>query len=81
MRIPEAVSGVLNMLGTWGRGIGSGEHPTTRLCLRWILEQDWAGRTLLDYGTGSGILAIAALVRGARFAAGTDVDAQVPLPC
>eukprot|EP00884_Botryococcus_braunii_P006524 jgi/Botrbrau1/15873/Bobra.40_1s0057.1 len=59
-----------------GLAFGTGEHPTTRLCLRWLLEQDWGGCALLDYGTGSGILAIAALVRGAAFAAGTDTDPQ-----
>lgn len=59
-----------------GLAFGTGEHPTTALCLEWLLAQDLAGRTVLDYGCGSGILAIAALKRGAASAIGVDIDPQ-----
>ena len=55
---------------------GTGSHPTTRLCLRWLDENIKSGETVLDYGCGSGILAIAALKLGAVSAIGVDVDAQ-----
>jgi ribosomal protein L11 methyltransferase len=61
-----------------GAAFGTGSHPTTRLCLRW-LESELAenpARTVLDYGSGSGILAIAALKLGAASAVGVDIDEQ-----
>lgn len=61
-----------------GAAFGTGSHPTTRLCLRW-LEARLAvrpGLTVLDYGCGSGILAIAALKLGASAACGVDIDEQ-----
>lgn len=57
-----------------GLAFGTGDHPTTALCLDWISELDWAGRTVMDYGCGSGILAIACLLKGADRAYGVDVD-------
>ncbi|MBC7944154.1 MAG: 50S ribosomal protein L11 methyltransferase [Burkholderiales bacterium] len=57
-----------------GLAFGSGEHPTTQLCLRWLDENLRGGESVLDYGCGSGILAIAALKLGARSAAGIDID-------
>lgn len=59
-----------------GLAFGTGEHPTTALCLEWLLAQPLAGKTVLDYGCGSGILSIAALKRGAARAIGVDVDPQ-----
>jgi ribosomal protein L11 methyltransferase len=59
-----------------GLAFGTGSHPTTRLCLRWLDEQLRGGETLLDYGCGSGILAIAAARLGAARADGVDIDAQ-----
>jgi ribosomal protein L11 methyltransferase len=53
-----------------GLAFGTGTHPTTRMCLRWIAGQQLAGQRVLDYGCGSGILAIGA----AKFGA-TDIDA------
>ncbi|MDB5943512.1 MAG: ribosomal protein methyltransferase [Ramlibacter sp.] len=53
-----------------GLAFGTGTHPTTRMCLRWIAQHPQAGRRVLDYGCGSGILAIGA----AKFGA-TDIDA------
>jgi ribosomal protein L11 methyltransferase len=59
-----------------GLAFGTGSHPTTRLCLRWLDENIKGGETVLDYGCGSGILAIAAMKLGAGSAIGVDVDAQ-----
>ncbi|MFA5826332.1 MAG: 50S ribosomal protein L11 methyltransferase [Gallionellaceae bacterium] len=59
-----------------GLAFGTGSHPTTRLCLRWLDENLRGGETILDYGCGSGILAIAAMKLGAGSAVGVDVDAQ-----
>ena len=59
-----------------GLAFGTGSHPTTRLCLRWLDDHIKGGETVLDYGCGSGILAIAALKLGAASATGVDVDAQ-----
>ena len=59
-----------------GLAFGTGSHPTTRLCLRWLDANIKGGETVLDYGCGSGILAIAAMKLGAGSAIGVDVDAQ-----
>ncbi|MBI5436595.1 MAG: 50S ribosomal protein L11 methyltransferase [Nitrosomonadales bacterium] len=59
-----------------GLAFGTGSHPTTRLCLRWLDDHLQGGESVLDYGCGSGILAIAALKLGAARATGVDVDAQ-----
>jgi ribosomal protein L11 methyltransferase len=59
-----------------GVAFGTGTHPTTRLCLRWLDANLKTGATVLDYGCGSGILAIAAGKLGAGAITGTDIDAQ-----
>jgi ribosomal protein L11 methyltransferase len=59
-----------------GLAFGTGSHPTTRLCLEWLHATLPRGARVLDYGCGSGILAIAAACLGAGEVAGTDVDAQ-----
>lgn len=63
-----------------GLAFGSGTHPTTALCLRWLdqlaADGELAGRTVLDFGCGSGILALAALKLGAAAAVGVDNDPQ-----
>ena len=63
-----------------GLAFGSGTHPTTALCLRWLdqlsAEGKLAGNTVLDFGCGSGILALAALKLGAAKAVGVDNDPQ-----
>jgi len=69
---PDAINIVLDP----GLAFGTGSHPTTRLCLRWLDNNLQGGESVLDYGCGSGILAIAALKLGAASALGVDVDAQ-----
>lgn len=69
---PSAINIVLDP----GLAFGTGSHPTTRLCLRWLDSNLLGGESVLDYGCGSGILAIAALKLGAARAVGVDVDAQ-----
>ena len=59
-----------------GLAFGTGSHPTTRLCLRWLDECLQGSETLLDYGCGSGILAIAAARLGALRVDGVDIDPQ-----
>ncbi|HCL14994.1 MAG TPA: 50S ribosomal protein L11 methyltransferase, partial [Pseudomonas sp.] len=55
---------------------GTGTHPTSALCQEWLDAQTLDDRSLLDFGCGSGILAIAGLLLGARQAVGTDIDPQ-----
>ena len=57
-----------------GLAFGSGTHPTTAMCLQWLADQDLQDKLVIDYGCGSGILAIAALKLGARRAIGVDID-------
>lgn len=59
-----------------GLAFGTGEHPTTALCLDWLERHVESGMTMLDYGCGSGILALAALALDARFAYAVDNDSQ-----
>lgn len=59
-----------------GLAFGTGTHATTALCLEWLDAARVEGRRVLDYGCGSGILAIAALLLGAGEATATDIDAQ-----
>ena len=59
-----------------GLAFGTGTHPTTTLCLEWLDGLDLAGKTVIDYGCGSGVLAIAALKLGATRSIGVDNDPQ-----
>lgn len=69
---PEAV----NLLLDPGLAFGTGTHPTTALCLQWLDGQQLENKQVIDFGCGSGILAIAALLLGASHALGTDIDVQ-----
>ena len=66
----------INLILDPGMAFGTGSHPTTRLCLEWLERQVSAGCSVLDYGCGSGILAIAAARLGAGRVAGVDIDSQ-----
>jgi ribosomal protein L11 methyltransferase len=59
-----------------GLAFGSGAHPSTLLCLRWLAKHLEPGASVLDYGCGSGILAIAAAKLGASHVTGVDIDPQ-----
>lgn len=59
-----------------GLAFGTGTHPTTALCLEWLASHDLTGKTVVDYGCGSGILAVAALLMGAKMAYAVDIDPQ-----
>lgn len=65
-----------NILLDPGLAFGTGTHPTTFLCLKWLAEQDLKSLSVIDYGCGSGILGIAALLLGAQHAVGIDIDPQ-----
>ena len=66
----------LNVVLDPGMAFGTGNHPTTRLCLRWLARTVAGGESVIDYGCGSGILAIAAMKLGAAGATGIDIDPQ-----
>ena len=72
---PEAVNVMLDP----GLAFGTGTHPTTSLCLQWLDSLDVAGKTVVDFGCGSGILGIAALKLGAAKVIGIDIDPQALL--
>jgi ribosomal protein L11 methyltransferase len=73
---PPPTAGAVSVELDPGLAFGTGTHPTTALCLEWLEGQDLSGKTLLDYGCGSGILAIAALRLGAASAVAVDHDSQ-----
>ncbi|HQR53107.1 MAG TPA: 50S ribosomal protein L11 methyltransferase [Burkholderiales bacterium] len=72
---PTAINVVLDP----GIAFGTGSHPTTRLCLEWLADTVHGGERVLDYGCGSGILAIAAMKLGAAVVHGVDIDPQAVL--
>ncbi len=72
---PDAINVMLDP----GLAFGTGTHPTTALCLEWLEGLDLAGKTVIDFGCGSGILAIAAIKLGAEKVIGIDIDPQALL--
>ena len=62
-----------------GSGFGTGTHPTTQLCLRWLENNLKENNTVLDYGCGSGVLSIAAKILGAGFVEGVEIDSNAIL--
>ena len=71
--------GAINIILDPGLAFGTGSHPTTRLCLEWLDRHMPSGCSVIDYGCGSGILAIAAAKLGAASVRGVDIDAQAVL--
>jgi ribosomal protein L11 methyltransferase len=69
---PDAVNVMLDP----GLAFGTGTHPTTALCLTWLDGLDLQGKTVVDFGCGSGILSLAALKLGAKQVIGIDIDPQ-----
>lgn len=69
---PDAINIILDP----GLAFGTGSHPTTHLCLKWIAQNVDITKTVLDYGCGSGILAITAKKLGAKQVIGVDIDHQ-----
>lgn len=69
---PDAVNIMLDP----GMAFGSGTHATTSLCLQWLEQAELRDKTVIDYGCGSGVLAIASILLGARQAIGVDNDPQ-----
>ena len=69
----------VNVMLDPGLAFGTGTHPTTALCLEWLDGLDLKDKTVIDFGCGSGILAIAALKLGAKSAVGIDIDPQAIL--
>jgi ribosomal protein L11 methyltransferase len=74
-QLPQSGGGVVVRLDP-GLAFGTGTHPTTALCLEWLDGADLDGRTVVDYGCGSGILGIAAALLGARRVIAIDNDPQ-----
>lgn len=72
--VPDAAA--INLILDPGLAFGTGSHPSTQLCLAWLDETLRGGEDVLDYGCGSGILAIAALKLGAGHVVGIDIDPQ-----
>jgi ribosomal protein L11 methyltransferase len=75
MQDPEDDSALVLRLDP-GLAFGTGTHPTTALCLQWIDEHDFTGQIVVDYGCGSGVLGIAAALKGARRVVCVDNDPQ-----
>lgn len=76
---PVPDESAVNVMLDPGLAFGTGTHPTTALCLKWLDGLDLNGKTVIDFGCGSGILAIAALKLGAKQAIGIDIDPQAIL--
>lgn len=75
---PQDFEGTIVFLDP-GLAFGTGQHATTRHCLEWLATHDLTGKTLIDFGCGTSILAISALKRGAQVAYGIDHDEQALL--
>jgi ribosomal protein L11 methyltransferase len=76
-KIPD--ENAVNLMLDPGLAFGTGTHPTTSLCLQWLDGKDVQDKRVIDYGCGSGILGIAALLLGAKDMTGVDIDPQAIL--
>ena len=70
---------LINIILDPGLAFGTGAHPTTHLCTEWLIDNVSKEKKVLDYGCGSGILAIAAYKLGAKMVKGVDIDPQAIL--
>ena len=75
VHVPAPDAGVVMRLDP-GLAFGTGAHPTTQLCLHWLARRSLAGKSVLDYGCGSGVLGIAARLLGAGRVVAVDADPQ-----
>jgi ribosomal protein L11 methyltransferase len=73
---PPPEPDAINLMLDPGLAFGTGTHPTTALCLKWLDQAELKGKTVVDFGCGSGILAIAALLLGAEKVIAIDIDPQ-----
>ena len=74
--LPQPDPQAINLMLDPGLAFGTGTHPTTALCLEWLDAHDIKNKNIIDFGCGSGVLAIAALLLGAKHCDGTDIDPQ-----
>ena len=74
IEVPDA--NAVNLMLDPGLAFGTGTHPTTALCLEYLASHSMQNRTVIDYGCGSGILGIAAILLGASAVSGVDIDPQ-----
>lgn len=72
----QSKSGTVSLILDPGLAFGTGTHPTTALCLEWLAKNNIKGKTIIDFGCGSGILAVAAILLGAQEAHAIDIDPQ-----
>lgn len=72
----QSRAGTVSLILDPGLAFGTGTHPTTALCLEWLATHDISGKTVIDFGCGSGILAVAAVLLGAKEAHAIDIDPQ-----
>jgi ribosomal protein L11 methyltransferase len=74
IEVPDA--NAVNLMLDPGLAFGTGTHPTTALCLEWLASEALKNKSVIDYGCGSGILGIAAILLGASSVSGVDIDPQ-----
>lgn len=72
----QSKPGTVSLILDPGLAFGTGTHATTALCLQWLAENDVRDKTIIDFGCGSGILAVAAILLGAKEAHAIDIDLQ-----
>lgn len=72
----QYVEGTVSLILDPGLAFGTGTHPTTALCLEWLASHDVTDKIVIDFGCGSGILAVAAILLGAKEVHAIDIDPQ-----
>lgn len=76
LHLPPPSPNAVNLMLDPGLAFGTGTHPTTALCLEWLDRHDIKNKQVLDFGCGSGVLGVAALLLGASHCDATDIDPQ-----